>query len=228
MSKHLETIKEFYTKANPWEKYDEEMRGRIEFTIQHFQLNMHKFPRIADFGGGYSLFLRLLPERYYKFVFDGAKVDTYYLRKHNIEFNKCDLNNLDFEKHIDDYALSELFRGYFNISCAFEVCEHIPNLYSFIYHMKEMTTLGGEIYLNITHEKTQHNTLYPGLFYPESNFETFLEQMALPILDKVYCDKSFHSWIYKCENQPWNNKKLMFPKNDEKYRNVDPLTVVNS
>jgi hypothetical protein len=92
--------------------------------------------------------------------------------------------------------------------------------------MKKFTKIGGHIYITTPEIKVQHNVLYPGLFYPRQNFEVFLGQMALEIIDGFEMSHSCYAW--KCINKPWTEKRPLFPKSEAKFIPMDILEMVNS
>jgi SAM-dependent methyltransferase len=212
-----ESVINFYNKENNpeyWKKYNREHGLRIDFTYDYFNFKDVKNEKLVDFGGGFGYFLNKFDKSNSKIILDGADINVY---PEGIGYFKVDLNmDIDF---IDNNTFDKSF--------CFETLEHISNLYQCVCFIKRVTKIGGEIYISIPNERTTHNTIYPGLFYPETNFEEFLGQMALPIEDKVYSDHSFPSWIYKCQNRPWNEKKMKWTKSDTKYIEVPPLDMIN-
>ena len=110
---------------------------------------------------------------------------------------------------------------------SFETWEHIPNLYQCIIEIKKLIKKGGIIYASIPHENMTHNTFYPGLFYPVENFATFLAQMALEIKDHAVHRKAHTQHVFTLVNHGWDKCRMRFPKAEEKFRNIPPLTAIN-
>jgi Methyltransferase domain len=215
-----DSVANFYNKEGDleyWKKYDREHGKRLDFIFDRYNFKDINNQVLHDFGGGYGYFLKKFDKSNSRRIFDGASIDPSDLYKNDINYFIRNLNE----------AWDYTFHDKANISFCFEVLEHLPNLYQCICSIKELTKIEGKICISIPHEKCTHNTLYPGLFYPESNFEQFLGQMALDILDKNYSDHSFPSWIYLCENRHWNEKRMKWPKQDKKYIDVSPLDMVN-
>lgn len=216
-----DSVAEFYNKENDpnyCEKYNREHGARLDFIFHRYNFSEVYNEKLADFGGGTGYFINKFHPFNLRDIIDGANLNQNIKLKDGIVYLKQDLNKISPSLYPDHYL---------DKSFCFEVLEHIPCLYNLVCFIKQKTKINGEIYLSIPREDCLHNTLYAGLFYPESNFEQFLKQMALNIEDKVYSNHSFSSIIYKCINQTWDKKVLKFPKTDEKYIHASPLEVVN-
>jgi hypothetical protein len=84
--------------------------------------------------------------------------------------------------------------------------------------------------LSVPTESVWHNTPYPGLLWPRQNWEQFLGQMALPIEDFYVYQPNGPGWPayqYKCRNAAWKEKRLAFPKQEEKFLNCTPIEATN-
>ena len=93
-----------------------------------------------------------------------------------------------------------------------------------------MVKIGAPIYLSIPTETVTHNTPYASLLWPRQNWETFLLQMALPFDDFfVYqpANRGWPAYCYRCLNRPWREKRLVFPKQEEKFLDCTPLEATN-
>ena len=85
----------------------------------------------------------------------------------------------------------------------------------------------GILYLSIPNRKTEHNTIYPALLYPVVNFAVFLNQMAFVILSHSTHDKAFFQEVFALQNKNWSHCNMMWPKNEEVFRNIPPHEAVN-
>lgn len=215
----------FYDKeGNPeyYKKYETEHLARIEWTIKHFKMQDWQYLRVADIGCGTGTLLNRLHPSNVMSGYDGTDVTKYL--KRSFKYYQVDLNNLNYR--FPDY--SGIWRNAQDKITCFETLEHLGNLYGCVARIKEFGKLDCDIYLSIPHESVTHNTLYPALFYPETNFEQFLAQMALPIVEKVHCTASFPTWIYHCKNRKWAEKQLKWAKSDERFKDMDVLGVINN
>lgn len=210
------SVQNFYQKENDLDYsnlYNSQHRPRFDFLFSAFELGNVRGLTVADFGGGMSELLTRLNTENEKHCFEGATLQT-----HNLPFtyHQCDLNYpIDFKER------------YFDLSMITEVLEHLASPYTAMEEIKKLTKIGGRVLITIPHVRMLHNSPNFPLFYPETNFEDWLDQMALPRLKKVLFDGDWPSWCYLCENRPWSEKKLAFPKDDIKFINATPLEVTN-
>jgi SAM-dependent methyltransferase len=210
------SVSDFYKKENNpeyYKKYNEEHRSRFDFLFKEFDLANVRDLKVADFGGGVSeLLIRLHPSNE-KHCFDGAQLSGIDLP---FEYHPTDLDqNIDWPD------------SYFQLSIVTETLEHLSSPYKLIEEIKRMTRIGGRVLITIPDARMEHNSPYFPLFYPESNFESWLDQMALPRLHKAFFDGAWPSWCYLCENRPWFEKKLPFPKAEAKFRDATQLDASN-
>lgn len=220
------SVTNFYNKEdNPeyYKKYAFEHGARFDFMMNHFSFNEMAFKTVADFGCGAGVFLGRLNNTNVKYGFDGADLRHLFL--------PFDFYQVDFEiPFIDQLRQNGSFlvnHPYAQASFCFETLEHVGNPYNLLVEIKKMTMRNGDIYISIPDERMTHNVVYPGLMFPHENFEQFLEQMALPIQEAVLFNGDWPSRIYKTKNLGWDKKKLVFPKNEEKFLLVSPLECTN-
>jgi len=115
----------------------------------------------------------------------------------------------------------------FDVSFCMEVLEHLACPYYCLKTIKALTKINAPIYITIPDEATWHNVVYPALMFPHTNFEEFLEQMALPIEDHAFFDGDWKHHIWRCCNAPWRAKKLKYPKSEGKFLDAEPLVCTN-
>ena len=61
----------------------------------------------------------------------------------------------------------------------------------------------------------------------KENFEQFLGQMALPIIEYWLWDKGWPAHHWKLRNASWAESKMLFVKNEMKFFGKTPLEYVN-
>jgi 2-polyprenyl-3-methyl-5-hydroxy-6-metoxy-1,4-benzoquinol methylase len=168
---------------------------------------------IADVGCGLGfIYNRLVPEikkNYYGF--DGAEIES-------VPFNytKVDLDNFNIKKP-----------KFFDAVFCFETIEHLTNPYNCLLEIKNILKYDHLLYITIPNYKTEHNTIYPSLLYPVDNFIKFLQQMAFEIQDHRIHDKCFYQEVFILKNKDWSNSKMLWPKYDEKFKNIPPHISIN-
>lgn len=223
------TVEEFYTSkdkdSNYCNNYILEHSNRHKFIFDKFKLNQINDKEVAEFGVGLGLMFKLFQDnnqknRYYGF--DGAEIPIDKLVSKFSQI-KCDLNddltNVNYFK--------DKFKELFDIVFCMETCEHIPNIFALLNNIKYFSKIGADIYITIPHESVTHPVIYHQLFYPAENFVDFLNCMALPVKEYALFTEGFASWIFKCENRPWSEKRMHFYKQEEKFRNANLVEVTN-
>lgn len=213
------TVKEFYIKnqeSNYKEDYDKSHSGRIEFVIEKCGLNKIENKKIGDFGCGLGNFFKRLNKNNEFVGYDGATIIE------EDKLCKFDLFKIDLEKEAGDINQGDL-----DIAICSEVIEHLSNPYNAICLIKKLTKIRGDIILTIPDVSVWHNTVYPALMYPHTNFEQFLKQMALPVKEYYFWQNGWKAHVWKCENAPWEESEMMFPKNESKFIGKTPLEYTN-
>lgn len=218
------SVKEFYNKnrdSGYREEYDSQHGSRIDFVIEKCGLNKVIGSSIADFGCGLGNFFKRMDSSNAVFGFDGAEI------KDEDKLYDFDLFQIDLES--DDYDLEGDFGiSYkFDISICSEVLEHLSNPYKALCLIKKFTKENGEIIITIPDQKVWHNTVYPSLMFPHQNFEQFLAQMSLPIIESYYFEDGWQTRVWKCRNAPWEESKMLFPKHEAKFFGKTPLEYTN-
>jgi 2-polyprenyl-3-methyl-5-hydroxy-6-metoxy-1,4-benzoquinol methylase len=232
------TVTQFYAK-NPDEKYGDSYDGqhgyRLDAMVAHFKLNELKSQKLLDVGGGLGfLGKRLDPSNDY-WVIDGAKVELSQ-RVSSGRFIRQDLDHdyfgsIPIQVEVDDsvvlHDLGQTFDGAFCL----ETLEHLSNPYHCLTEIKKLVKIGAPILLSVPTIDVWHNVVMPALLWPQDNFRQFLGQMALPIVGEWdYIPKPNEGWPahhYLCINRPWQEKRLMFPKAEQKFIDATPLECTN-
>jgi len=201
-------------------QYEKSHGPRLNFLVEDLKLGELQNSVIGDFGCGYGpIFARMGRGKGNEyFGFDGAAVSE--------EASKvCTYRQTDLNLPFADKFLQECYK--LDIGMTFETIEHLTNPYNCLSEMKKVVKENGTIIISIPHEQITHNTIYPGLLYPESNFQEFLRQMALPVMRHAIHDKSFKQNVYVCRNAPWGESQMRWHKNEDKFRNIPPVVAVN-
>lgn len=235
------SIKEFYEKnpdKNYADNYDKSHGKRIDFIVKEFGLDIITKSKILDVGCGLGNFFKRMNEDNEFFGVDGAEI-TPDQKLCNFKLYKHDLNlpfskeirlrtSHDIKKSSQDFA-DKHFYEYFDLSICSETLEHLENPYRCLIEIKKLTKTNNTIILTIPDAKMTHNTIYPGLMFPNQNFEMFLSQMALPIEECYFLDGKGY-WptrVYKCRNAKWEESKMLFYKQEEKFRGITPVEATN-
>lgn len=232
-----DTITNFYTK-NPEENYidtyDSQHGARLDAMVERFNLKNIKDLRIVDVGGGLGFLGKRLDESNFYCIVDGASVPKEKLlckvdRRIVLDLDHAGMLGALFKysKYTEETREDVYDDKKYDYGFILETIEHISNPFFCLNEMKKVVKKDGEIIISFPHENVWHNVVYPGLFWPKQNFEIFLEQMALPIIDYWLWDKGWNAYHYRCRNAGWDEKKMIFPKQEEKFRFANPLEMTN-
>jgi hypothetical protein len=196
----------------------------MDFAIQKCGLDKYK-GIVVDYGAGSCYVLKRMVNSKCK-----AAIDASYAKDPNY--------NLDDEMSGDEYGISRFpyevdvkypskYQNIHDAAICFETIEHVANPYQLMLNLKGDVKINGDIFLSIPDVSVTHNTPYPGLFYPESNFVEFIEQMAVvPIAHYVWTE-GWKTHIYHCKNMSWDCAKMKFPKTDAKFIGKTPIEYAN-
>lgn len=212
------SITDFYKKnADEGYKddYDRQHAPRYAATIQRFNLNSIHGKKLGDFGAGRCGFFSRLAQDNEFFAFDGAdlKPEDMYCKK--VDYKQVDLNiNLKLDRFLDT-------------SFCFETCEHVENVFRLLTNVKDATKIGGDVFISIPDVEMWHPVIYYDLFYPHTNFVGFLQDMALPVKDQYLFNNGWPTWLFKCTNETWRNKRMRFYKQEEKFRDANLMECTN-
>lgn len=220
-----QTVTDFYQKASYEESYDSQHGARLDEVVRHHDLKSRLAgKRVVDIGGGMGfLGKRLDPSTDY-WVIDGAEI----AEKDRLcagEWKKFDLDH----DHFGSYRDTSL-EGPFDAAFCLEVLEHLSNPYHCLEQIKRLVKPDGDVYLSIPPISVTHNVVYPGLLWPRQNWEIFLAQMALPIIEYWQYQPKDRGWpaeCYLCRNATWSEKRLVFPKQESKFTDCTPLEATN-
>lgn len=200
------------------EKYEASHSARLDFIVEDFKLNELDNKRIADFGCGYGCLFKRLEKKNNTFIgFDGYEQHT--ASKH------CKYYVTDLDSKFSDKFLEN--NDQVDIATCLETMEHVSNPYNALYEIKKILKQDGILYLSIPHSSTTHNTIYPSLIYPPENFKIFLEQMAFEIQDVRIHNKAFAQVVFTLKNKDWSYCKMVWYKDEDKFRNIPPHISVN-
>jgi SAM-dependent methyltransferase len=213
-------VKNYFIRQ-PSSIYEKAHGARLDHLVENLNLNQITNSKIADIGCGFGpIFNRIAdPQKNNTLIgFDGCDQTK---DKLTFEYIKTNLDLPFADKFLEE-------RGFeFDYVFCFEACEHIANLYNCLSEIKKILKKDGILYLSIPHADTEHNTLYPGLFYPVNNFRQFLGQMAFNIIDMREHRKSFSQNVFILQNKDWSFSKMLWPKQEEKFKNIPPIVSIN-
>ncbi len=219
-----DTVASFYAKDSYQESYDSQHGARLDAVIEHHDLkNRLAGKRVVDIGGGMGFLGKRLPGVDYH-VIDGAEI----AEKDQLcpgVWHQFDLDHAHFGSYHDT-----IMQGPFDAAFCLETLEHLSNPYHCLEQIKRLVKPDGEVYISIPPESVTHNVVYAGLLWPAQNFAQFLGQMALEIVDAwVYTpkDRGWPAYQFKCLNRGWDQKRMLFPKGEEKFRLATPLECTN-
>lgn len=210
-------IENFYVEniGQSIEIYEKSHSPRFDFLIKDLNLDKIENSSILDVGCGYGPIFNRLPK---------DKGNLY------IGIDGASLSDLPFKYHQFDLSydkFSLILENKFDVVLSFETFEHLTNPYHCILEIKTLLKQNGLFFLSIPHEKTTHNTIYPGLLYPVANFVEFLNQCSFEILDIKIHDKAFFQNVFILRNKDWSACKMRWFKNEEKFRNIPPHISIN-
>lgn len=213
------SVTKFYEYQTP-EEYEKSHSQRFDFLIEDLKLNSIENSSIGDFGCGYApIFQRMNKDKNNKFFgFDGAYIS-------DMANKYCDYSITDLNLPFADKFLEQ--NGQVDYAFSFETFEHLPNPYNCLYEIKKILKNDGILYLSIPHISITHNTLYPGFIYPVENFIVFLQQMAFELVEHKIHQKNFAQNVFILKNKDWNFSKMLFYKEESKFRNIEPLIAIN-
>ena len=213
------SVDNFYQKnasSNYEDHYDVEHGPRIDWIVDRFNLKSIENKRIIDVGCGKgNFFKRLNPKNFFVGI-DGAKINK----------KLCDFFLLKVNL---DYPFSYLFDNEekFDFLIASEVIEHISGLDNMLLEMKGLLKENAKALFTIPHVSITHPTIYPGIFYPENNFKTFIEQYGWIVEEVDYCNVGCKSVCFLVRNAPLTESRPMFVKNEPKFYGKTPREYTN-
>lgn len=223
-----QTVANFYDKVDVQsyaDTYRLDHSPRLQAVISRYGLQTSLVgKRLVDVGGGLGFAGELLSDLTDYVVIDGADIRPAD-RVSGGQWFQADLDR-DFFGSYRDTVLG----GIFDAALCQETLEHLSNPYHCLCQIKKLVKIDGTIYISLPTETVWHNVVYPGLMWPRQNWEQFLGQMALRITDFWVYEPKTRGWPayqWRCVNDPWSSKKLLFPKIEEKFLNCTPLEATN-
>lgn len=225
MSNINPTVSNFFDKnpeSNYLQEYENSHGPRLDALVDHFKLRDFS-GKAVDVGGGLGFLGKRLPKAEYVVV-DGADItDDQKLCKG--DWIKADLDHDHF-----GYDVSSWLYRHFDMAFFLESCEHLGNPHHALVEIKKLVKRNGYILISIPTETVTHNSPYPSLLWPIANFQLFLSQMALPVIEFWEYQPKTVGWPayhFLCRNADWREKVLLFPKTEEKFVNCTPLEATN-
>ncbi len=219
-----DTVQAFYEKDTYQEPYDSQHGARLDELVKHCDLKARLVgKRVVDVGGGLGFLGKRLDPSMDYWVIDGAQIEEKD-RLRSGQWRQVDLDRDHFEMH------RPLDGELFDTAFCLETLEHLSNPYHCLEQIKRLVKEGGEVYVSIPPESVWHNVVYPGLLWPKQNFEQFLGQMALEIVEAwtyVPQGRGWPAYTWRCINRGWQHKRMAFPKTEEKFRLATPLEMTN-
>jgi 2-polyprenyl-3-methyl-5-hydroxy-6-metoxy-1,4-benzoquinol methylase len=241
-----DSVKTFFTKNADQgyiDQYDKDHGPRLDNLIERFDLiNRYREKSVVDIGGGMGFLGKRLTngKELDYWILDGAEFPAEKIICDGAKFlGNIDLDNEKFsEAKIDGVksyntdklmVVEERFKLTQEFDAAFclETLEHLTNPYNCLAEIKKIVKENGEIYISIPHANVWHNYIYPALMIDRSNFEQFLGQMALPVIEYHLWDKGWNAHTWRCRNAPWTEAKMLYPKQESKFYGKTPVEYVN-
>ncbi len=229
------TVSDFFTKNG--DEYETLYRldhgPRIRALLDRYDLvNQLKGKRVVDVGGGQGFLGEMLDSSTEYWVIDGADVSEE-KRLCRGTWGKADLDRDTFSDGV--FRLTEgtgwkTLMEPFDVAFCLETLEHLTSPYHCIDQIKSLVRPDGDIFLSVPTESVWHNTPYPSLFWPPTNFVDWLAQMALPLVDFYVYEPKVRGWPayqFKCRNADWIEAKMRYPKEEAKFRGKKPHEYAN-
>lgn len=213
------SVDNFYLKnqeSSYQDNYDLEHEPRINWIIEKFNLDKIKNNRIVDIGCGMGNYFKRMNEDNFFVGIDGAKIKQ----------KLCDFLLLKLDL---DYPFASVLENEekFDFLIASEVLEHVSGLDNLMLEMKKLLKTNSKALFTIPHISTTHPTIYPGIFYPESNFKIFIEQYGWIVEQEEFCPIGCKSVCFLCRNAALIEAKPMFLKNEPKFLGKSPREYTN-
>lgn len=213
------TVTNFYTKnasENYEDDYDKSHSGRIDWVIKRFGLDKIQNQRIVDIGAGKGNYFKRMWQNNHFVGLDGAIIrdkltDFLSLR---VDFNEPFGQLFDNEKPFDFLIASE-------------VIEHVANINNMMLEMKKLLKVNGKALFTIPHVSVTHPTAFPGLFFPEQNFQIFIQQYGWIVEDFDIFQDGWKTCCFLVRNAPMNEQIPLFDKSESKFRGEEPIRWAN-
>lgn len=216
-----ESITNFYTKNGQsyYDSYDKDHSGRIDWVIKRFKLDEIENKRILDIGCGRGNFFKRLNPNNTFIGLDGAKFGS--------GGKLCEFQCLRVDFNKEDFGILFDNEEKFDVIIASEVIEHIGNINNIMLQMKKLLKENKYAIFTIPHETVTHPTIFPGIFFPESNFKVFIEQYGWIVEDFDIFQNGWPTCCFKVRNAPLLEARPKFPKSESKFLGRTPEEYTN-
>lgn len=224
------TVTNFYSK-NPdqgySDQYDKDHGKRIDWVVKRFGLDKLQNQRIVDIGAGKGNYFKRMsetenrdslldyPSNYYVGL-DGALTGEKLCKflSLRVDFNEPFGQLFDNEKPFDFLIASE-------------VIEHIANINNVMLEMKKLLKVNGKALFTVPHVSVTHPTAFPGLFFPEQNFQIFIQQYGWIVEDFDVFQDGWKTCCFLVRNAPMSEQIPLFDKAESKFRGQEPINWAN-
>lgn len=219
MQKPNEFVENFYGKngaENYGQNYDSQHSTRIDWVVNRFKLQDIQNQRVIDIGCGKgNYFKRMNPNNYFVGL-DGAITGE----------KLCDFLSLRVNLNDPFGHLFDNEQKFDYLICS-EVIEHISNIDNIMLEMKKLLKTNGKALFTIPHESVTHPVAFPGIFFPERNFQLFIEQYAWIVEDFDIFQDGWKTCCFLVRNAPMKEQKPLFPKFESKFLGLNPIDWTN-
>lgn len=214
------SVQGFYAK-NPTtgyiDEYDRSHATRINYVIDQFGLRDLRGAKVLDVGCGMGNFFARLDKSNHFVGVDGADIPQ--------------------DKRLCDFTLytADLNRPFaeivgekdFDVCIVSEVLEHLRDDYTCLEEIKRLVKPNGVVIITIPAWDCWHNWVRPGHMHPKENYEVFLGQLALEIVEYRYWKDGWQCHCWKTLNRGYEFSRMVFPKQESKFYGKTPIEYVN-
>jgi len=187
----------------PMPEYERHHIGRYNNTtkyLEEYGINKHK---VCDMGCGSGYILKNMKGDNELIGVDGTLFED-----NKIKFYKANFDYDIFSEDIPEKDIDHML--------CFETIEHLTNPYNFVLECKKMMKDNSYFHISYPTEIVQHNTFYPSLLWPTTNFINFMKQMSFKIECEFVMPTRFggiHFFTFK--NLDWSSIEMRYPKPEE-------------
>lgn len=197
--------------------YDRDHGPRIDFVVREFGLDSLRDAKVLDVGCGLGNFLKRLDKSNRLVGIDGADIAPEQ-KLCDFTLYKADLNR-PFAEIVGETG--------FDVAIVSEVLEHLRDDYTCLEEIKKLVKPEGHVIITIPAWDCWHNWIRPGHMHPKENYEVFLRQMALEIVNYRYWEAGWQCHCWKTVNHGYEKSRMVFPKSGAKFYGKTPLEYVN-
>jgi SAM-dependent methyltransferase len=201
------------------DQYVADHMPRVKWVVERFGLDKIENQRVIEVGVGRGLyFSQMSPTNIYVGL-DGAIIPPA-SKLCPFQSLRVDLNREDFGMLFDN---DEKFDW---LICS-ETLEHVANVNNVMIQMKNLLKPNAPAIFTIPHISVTHPVVFPGVFYPEQNFQCFIEQYAWIVEDYALYDKGWWTCCFKVRNAPMAEQRPLFAKQERKFWGQNPEAWTN-